>query len=137
MKFKWKLAEFYKKEKLVESWLLTVDIKPWWVNLYLKKLFPKSTSYLHSPVALLAFNTELQGPISGWVSVFDHRGYWIGNADKNNTGLNGARLKTSLSKISSTKKYLCVVITLFSFGVILGDSLNNWKIIVTRHFFYN
>ncbi len=51
---------------------------------------------------------------------FDHRGYWIRNTDKNNTELNGARLKACLSKISNTKKYLCIVMTLFSFGAILS-----------------
>ncbi len=52
--------------------------------------------------------------------IFDHRGYWIRNTDKNNIGLSGARLKACLSKISSTKKCLCMVITLFSFEAILS-----------------
>ncbi len=51
---------------------------------------------------------------------FDHIGYWIRNTDKNTTGLHGARLKACLSKISSTKKCLCIMIKLFSFGAILS-----------------
>ncbi len=39
--------------------------------------------------------SEYNGKVMQLV-VFDRRGYWIRNTDKNNTGLNGARLKASL-----------------------------------------
>ncbi len=39
-----------------------LSTNPWWVNLYLKKLFPESSSCLHSLVAWLTFNTGLQSP---------------------------------------------------------------------------
>ncbi len=50
------------------AWIASVTIVTeewlsWWVNLYSKKLFPKSGSHLHSPVALLTFSTlDYRGP---------------------------------------------------------------------------
>ncbi len=55
---------------------------------------------------------------------------WIRNSDKNNTGLNRAWLKTCWSKISSTKKYLCAEITLFSFHINWHDFVDFSKIVI-------
>ncbi len=46
--------------------LLSPEFRPRWVNLYLKKIFPKSSFYQHPHVALLTFSTGLQGHNSGW-----------------------------------------------------------------------
>ncbi len=55
---------------------------------------------------------------------------WICNTDKNNTGLNGAWLKACWSQISSTKKYLCAVTTLFSFLANWCDFVNFCKHVI-------
>ncbi len=55
---------------------------------------------------------------------------WIYNTGKNNTELNGAWLKTCYPDISSMKKYLCAVITLFSFHANKRNFVNFLKIVI-------
>ncbi len=54
---------------------------------------------------------------------------WIRNIDQNNAGLNGAWLKAFWSRISSMKKSLCTVITLFSFHADWRDYVDFCKIV--------
>ncbi len=62
------LIQYGTKTNHTTHFAIDVHGKPWWVNLYLKKLFPKRSSYLHPPVALLTFSSGLQRP--QWLSTY-------------------------------------------------------------------
>ncbi len=55
----------------------------WWMNLYSKKLFSKSSSYLHPP-------------LRPW-------NLWTANSDKKYTELNGAALNVNKPRVTSPK----------------------------------